>query len=134
MRSPQNTIVNGPRVGAAGKVKGQTMAEDTARNDSERKDSGSDLADLRVAVADLARKLQSYGLDRLEALRDEVEEDTESLVHQGRRRAQDMRDRMGEVEAKVERHVREHPLTWIGGVLGAIGFGLILGMILRRGD
>jgi ElaB/YqjD/DUF883 family membrane-anchored ribosome-binding protein len=115
-------------------VEGQIMAEDTGRSDSEKKDYGSELADLRVSVADLARKLQSYGLDRLEALRDEVEKDTESLTHEGRRRAQDMRERLGEVEVKVERHVREHPLTWIGGVLGAIGFGLILGMILRRRD
>lgn len=110
------------------------MAEDSARSESNRPAPGPELEDLRVAVADLARKLRAYGLDRLEALRDEVEEDAESFVHEGRRRAEDLRHRLGEVEAKVERHVREYPLTWIGGVLGAIGFGLILGMILRRRD
>lgn len=110
------------------------MAEDGTHSDSDRKDYRAELDDLRSAVADLALRLRAYGLDRLEALREEVEEDAESLAVEGRRRAQQMRERLGEVEAKVERHVRDHPLTWIGGVLGAIGFGLILGMILRRKD
>lgn len=107
------------------------MAEDTSRKQTEGTTVG-ELAELRQATAELVRKLRAYGLDRLESLREEVEDDAEMLTKAGRRRAQHLREQIGEVEAKVERHVREHPLTWIGGVLGAIGFGLILGMILRR--
>jgi ElaB/YqjD/DUF883 family membrane-anchored ribosome-binding protein len=106
------------------------MPEDNSRTEN----TASELADLRAAVADAARKLRAYGLDRLDALREEVEEDTKDLTLEGSRRAQQMRARLGEVEAKVERHVREHPLPWIGGMLGAVGFGLILGMILHRKD
>lgn len=110
------------------------MAEDTARAETGKEDQVDELAELRLASAELLRKLRAYGLDRLGAVRDEVEEDTDSLLREGRRMAQDLRRRMGEVEAKVERHVREHPAPWIGGLLGAIGFGLILGLILRRRD
>jgi|GEM_PF-4816304 len=110
------------------------MAEDTSRKQIAEGTAGDELAELRQATTELVRKLRAYGLDRLESLREEVEDDAEMLTKEGRRRAQQLRERLGEVEAKVERHVREHPLTWIGGVLGAIGFGLILGMILRRRD
>lgn len=109
------------------------MAEDNVRTGS-MPDHATDLAELRAAVSDLAQKLRAYGLDRLDALREEVEEDAETLRLEGRRRAHQMRERLGEVEAKVERHVREHPMTWISGVLAAIGFGLLLGMILRQRD
>lgn len=134
MTRPQGIGTKGPPSAAARRREGKTMAEDTARAETGKEDQVDELAELRLASAELLRKLRAYGLDRLGAVRDEVEEDTDSLLREGRRMAQDLRRRMGEVEAKVERHIREHPAPWIGGLLGAIGFGLILGLILRRRD
>ena len=110
------------------------MPEDNARPAVDAGNKVDELAELRQAVAELARKLQAYGLDRLEAVRDEVETESRSALREGRRMAEDMRKGLGDLEKKVEHNIREHPLSWIGGVLGAIGFGLILGLILRRRD
>ena len=134
MKPARKSSGNRPQVNAARKAKGMAMPEETARPEADKPVPGVDLDDLRAAVADLAHKVRAYGLDRFEALRDEVEEDADSLVHAGRRRAHDLQARVAKAEAKVERHVREHPLTWVGGVLGVIGFGLALGMVLRRKD
>lgn len=110
------------------------MAEDKARAGAAEAEAGSELAELRAAAAELARKLKAYGLGRLEALGDDEDDGPEALVREGRRMAQDLRSRLTAVEARVEQNIREHPGTWIGGLLGAIGFGLVLGMILRRKD
>lgn len=74
MRQARTALRDRSRASAASKVKGTTMAEDNARTD-DGSDSVTELAELRATVADLARKLRAYGLDRLEALRGEVEEE-----------------------------------------------------------
>ena len=110
------------------------MPENSARPDKAAEDGVDELADLRQAAAELLHKFKAYGLDRLEAARDEGGEESRDALREGRRVAEEMRKALGDLEKRLERHVREHPVSWIGGLLGAIGFGLILGMILRRRD
>lgn len=110
------------------------MPEGDARPAKDAGQMVDELADLQQATAELVRKLRAYGLDRWEAARHEAEEGSRGALGEGARIAEEMRKGVGEIERKVEHHVREHPLSWIGGVLGMIGFGLILGMILHRRD
>lgn len=110
------------------------MPEDAARNEHRQSDHATDVAELRAAATEFARTLKAYGLDRLGALGDEVDEGSEALVREGRRIAHDLRQRLATLEARVERNIRDHPGTWIGGLLGAIGFGIVLGLVLRRKD
>jgi ElaB/YqjD/DUF883 family membrane-anchored ribosome-binding protein len=133
MTARRRNVSKGPQA-AVGRLEENIMAEDTARKQASGEDQADELAELRQATTELLRKFKAYGLDRLGVVRDEVEEDSQVLAREGRRMARDLRKTLGEVEAKVERHVRDHPVTWIGGLLGAIGFGLILGVLLRRRD
>lgn len=123
---------------AAEQPKEARMPEDAARSathaTTQGADPGTDLADLRRAAAEFARTLKAYGLERIGAVEEEVEEGSEALMREGWRVARDLRARMAAAEAKIERNIKDHPGTWLGGLLGAIGFGLVLGMILRRRD
>ena len=110
------------------------MPEDAASNEHRQSDHTAEIAELRAAAAEFARTLKAYGADRLEALGEDVDEGAEALVREGRRIAHDMRQRLTTLETRVERNMRDHPGTWIGALLGAIGFGIVLSLILRRKD
>jgi ElaB/YqjD/DUF883 family membrane-anchored ribosome-binding protein len=93
-----------------------------------------EMAELRRAALVLARKLGSYGLSRAEAIGDELESGSESVLREGRRMAHDLRERVAKVEARLEHGVRDHPGQALAALLGVIGFGLILGLLFRRRD
>lgn len=92
----------------------------------------ADLRELRSAVQDLGKLLQKFGKKRLGEFGEELEEQSEDLVRQGRHALQVLEHRVGQLEKNVQRSVREHPGAWAGGLLGFIGFGLVLGMLARR--
>ncbi len=113
------------------------MAEDQAKPDTaaHAPNSGAaELAELRQAALAFAQRLGRYGKKRAEDWGIDLEEGPEELIHEGERLARDLKGRLGRLEAKVEQNIREHPATWAGGLLGAVGFGIMLGMILRRRD
>ena len=92
----------------------------------------ADVQELRRAVLDLGRMLKKFGKKRVDELGEDLELRSDELVHEGSRALRDLEHRLGQMEKNVERSVRDHPGAWAGGLLGVIGFGLILGMILRR--
>lgn len=112
------------------------MPEDASKSsdagDARSAEMAADVQELRRAVVDLGKMLKAFGKKRVDALGEDLDFGSEELVKEGNRMLQDMERRLGEVEKTVERNVREHPGAWAGGLLGIIGFGLILGMILRR--
>lgn len=95
-------------------------------------DLRADLQELRGAVQDLGKMLKKFGKKRLGKVGEELEEQSEDLMRQGRQALQVLEHRVSQLEKSVEHSVREHPGAWAGGLLGVIGFGLILGMLARR--
>lgn len=112
------------------------MAEDAARKPETGTDenANSELAELRAATQRFARRLKAYGLLRTNEDGADAEEDSDALIREGRRLTHELRVRLGELEAKVENSVRQHPVGWMGGILGAIGLGVLVGMLLRHRD
>ncbi len=102
--------------------------------DGGRMSGDPELAELRRAVLALAHKLGSLGAARVEDIGKELEEESESLVREGRRLAQDLRERGTRLEDRVEHAVRAHPAEAVAALLGTALFGLILGLVLRRRD
>ena len=97
-------------------------------------DLATELAELRERVRAFARRLTDVDMTREEGPSTGMEDGPEALLREGQRLAHELRVRLGDVEARVERSIRAHPAGWVGGLLGAVGFGLLLGMILRRRD
>ena len=91
-----------------------------------------ELAELRRAALQLARRLGSYGVGRADEIGAELEAGSEDLIRDGRSLLHELRERVAKVEARVEHAVRDHPGQALAGLLGIVGFGLILGLILRR--
>lgn len=101
-------------------------------NDITDRISEEDLHALRDAARELSKTLRAFGQARLAEIGEEIAEDTGMLAGQGRRALHDIEARLAHLEKRVERAVREHPGAWATGVLGVIGFGLVLGLVLRR--
>mgnify|MGYP000140701456 FL=1 len=112
------------------------MPEDIAKtkgNARQRHEaSDAELEELREAALLLGRKLKDFGRARLGAAGADVQETSEELLREGRQVIRQLEHRVGTVEKRVETSIRDHPGGWLAGVLGVIGFGLVLGMILRR--
>lgn len=102
------------------------------RTDAISHDLSADLQELRGAVQDLGKLLKEFGKRRIGEVSEELEEKSQDLVRQGRHALQVLEHRVGQLEKNVEHSVREHPGAWAGGLLGVIGFGVILGMLARR--
>lgn len=113
------------------------MPEDTVKSEhvhAKPLPSDPEIVELRRAALTFARKLGSYGLSRAEDLGEELEAGSETLIREGRRFAHDLRERVSRLESRAENTVREHPAQAFAALLGVVGFGLILGLILRRRD
>ncbi|WP_157937626.1 hypothetical protein [Oceaniglobus roseus] len=109
------------------------MAKDNAEG-MEGSDVSEDLRAMRQAVLDLGKALRTFGRTRLAELGEEVNEDAHRVADEGRRAMQDAERRIALLEKQAERSVRDHPAAWATGLLGVIGFGLVLGLALRRHD
>lgn len=110
------------------------MAKDSGDTTPEMPDVGGDIRELRQAVLDLGRALKTFGKSRLAALGEDVSEEAEVVTHEDRRLLHDVERRVVQLERTAEKSVREHPAAWATGLLGVIGFGLVLGLILRHRD
>ena len=111
------------------------MPEDTVKPDEAHArplHGDPDITELRRAALVFARKLGGYGLARAENIGEELEAGSETLVREGRRLAHDLRERVAKLETRAEHSVRDHPLQAVAALLGVVGFGLILGLVLRR--
>lgn len=110
------------------------MLKSRDKSDPFMESLGDDLRELRSAVQDLGALLSKLGRKRLEEVGDEIEEQTEAMTRQGRQAIHLLEHRVGALEKRVERSLRDHPGAWAGGILGVIGSGLVLGMLARRHD
>jgi len=110
------------------------MAKDSGDAAPGQSEGGEDLRELRQAVLDLGKALRTFGKSRLAELGEDVSEEAQVVAHEGRRLLNDVEQRVVRLEKRAEKSVREHPAAWATGLLGVIGFGLVLGLILRHRD
>lgn len=110
------------------------MAKDSGDTKPDQSDGGGDIRELRQAVLDLGKALGAFGRSRLTELSDDVSDEAHVLAQEGRHLLRDVEQRVVRLEKKAEKSVREHPAGWATGLLGVIGFGLVLGLILRHRD
>lgn len=93
-----------------------------------------DLRALRHAVVELGKALRAFGRSRMAEIGEEISEEAQAAAHEGTRMFHAVEQRLVQLERQAEKSVREHPAAWASGLLGAIGFGILLGLILRRHD
>ena len=110
------------------------MAKDSGDATPDLPEDAEDLHQLRQAAIDLGKALRAFGKSRLAELGEDVSEEAHVLAHQGRSLLNDVERRVVRLEKRAEKSVREHPAAWATGLLGVIGFGLVLGLILRHRD
>ncbi|MGJ8561794.1 MAG: hypothetical protein ACSHX3_16310 [Litorimonas sp.] len=112
------------------------MAEDIMKtadlSEAASDELSADLREVRGAVQELGKLLKKLGKKRLDVVGEELEEQSENLMRQGRHAMDVLEKRVAQLEKNIESSVREHPGAWAGGLLGVIGFSLILGMLARR--
>jgi len=110
------------------------MAKDSEDVKGEPVEGSRDLNDLRQSVLDLEAAIKAFGAAHFADLGEDVTGQMRALAHEGRRVLHEVEHQMGQIEKRVEKSLREHPVTWATSLLGVIGFGLVLGLILGRRD
>ncbi|MBE9638785.1 hypothetical protein [Salipiger mangrovisoli] len=95
-------------------------------------DEAVELRELREAAHLLGARLREFGAARMGEAEMRVGMTADDLLVEGRRMLREIETRMSDTEKRVERSLRAHPGSWIGGLLGVIGFGLVLGLLLHR--
>ncbi|KAA9006713.1 hypothetical protein [Histidinibacterium aquaticum] len=110
------------------------MPEDLVKSaeDATRGTPTKEIDELRGAVQELGRELRKFGKKRLVDLGHQIETESTKVVRSGREVLHDIERRLAALEKDAEQSVKQHPGAWAGGLLGVVGFGLVLGMILRR--
>ena len=99
-----------------------------------RRDVAATLEDLRDVALNLGHLLKDLGKDRLTATRDGMGDTSDEVLRKSRQVLDLVENRLGKIEKAAEHSIKEHPRAWAGGLLGVVGFGLVLGLILRRHD
>ena len=114
------------------------MPEDAMKpiNDAatSRRDLAANLEELRDVAVNLVSLLKDFGKDRLAATRDGLADTPEEVLRKSRQVLHVVENQLGKIEKAAEHSMKEHPRAWAGGLLGVVGFGLVLGLILRRRD
>lgn len=110
------------------------MAKDSTDIAAEYPEGSEELRELRQSVRDLGKALRVFGQSRLAGIGEEVSDEAQMAAQEGRRVLQQVEQRMARLEKRAEKSVREHPGAWATGLLGVIGFGIVLGLMLRRHD
>lgn len=110
------------------------MAKDSGGATRDLPEDAEDFHELRQAVLDLGKALRALGTSRLAELGEDVSEEARVVVQEGRRLLNEVERRVVRLEKRAEKSVQEHPAAWVTGLLGVIGFGLVLGLILRHRD
>ena len=108
------------------------MAMDSDEATPDFSGRNDDLVELRKAAIDLGKALRAFGKSRLAELGEDISDEAHVVAHEGRRLLSDVEQRVLQLEKRAEKSVREHPAAWATGLLGVIGFGLVLGLILRH--
>jgi len=99
----------------------ETVSEDIER----------EFAALRADVAALVRLVREYGEVRAGETREKVGRLSEDAVAESLRAAKELRAQLDSIERQIEGNLRQHPISWL---VGAMGLGLLFGMLFARRD
>ena len=95
-------------------------------------DMDAQLAEIRKDLAALVQALGAYGRTRSAVLADSLRETSHEALADLKPLLRDVQNRLAQAEKDIERDVREHPGRWLGGVLGVVGFGILMGLLFGR--
>jgi hypothetical protein len=107
------------------------MAKD---NTADLSVAAGEVRELRRAALDLGKALRSFGKSDFLDAGEDAPDDADTIARESQRLAHALQERFGQLEKRAEKSLKEHPGTWAAGLLGVIGFGLVLGLILRHRD
>lgn len=111
-----------------------TSEKPDARSADAAADLAREIAGIRADLAALTKTLGQLGKERAESARNEAADLTQEMTDEALKLFRGFRKRLAEVEAEAEDSVRSHPTTWMGGLLGILGLGILLGLLVRRKD
>ena len=113
------------------------MARDNGRKPEERahendpQDISAELQALREDVAALAASLHRAGASGVAGLKRRSEDLAEDSLDEALRNLRDLRQQVHAMQGKLEGEMHAHPLAWLAG---ALGLGLLAGLLLSRRD
>lgn len=94
-------------------------------------DIAKELLELRADVSALAADLQRYGALSTDELKIRAQGVTDEALADAQRHIHALRQKVDTLQSRVEVDVRAHPLAWLAG---ALGLGLLVGLIFSRRD
>jgi len=108
-------------------------SEERPREETDRDRVGEDIAkqlhDLRADLAALVASLQQYGALGAEELRGRAQDLTDDAMAESLKTVKELRRQVDSIQSRLEGDVRAHPLAWMAG---ALGFGMLFGLLLSR--
>lgn len=90
------------------------------------------LAEIRKDLAALVHALGALGRNRSEALADTLRETSDEALSDLKPLMHNVQNRLAQAEKDIERDMRDHPGRWLGGLLGVVGFGILIGLLFGR--
>lgn len=112
-------------------VRNPGKADEAASREEIGHDIGKEIEALRADVAALAASLRRYGRLGADEVKDRAETLSDEALAESLRGLGELRARVDGLQSQVTKDVRAHPLAWLGG---ALGIGLVLGLIFSRRD
>lgn len=95
------------------------------------KDLAHQISALRADFAALTETLKACGGVRAEDLKGRARDLSDEALTESLKVVQDLRRQLDGIDARIEGNVRAHPLAWLAG---ALGLGLLFGLLLSRRD
>jgi ElaB/YqjD/DUF883 family membrane-anchored ribosome-binding protein len=90
-----------------------------------------ELHQLRADIAALSGSLQRYGTLQAQELKARVKGMTDDTLDESLHNIQELRHKVDALQTRLQGDVRAHPLV---SLAGALGLGLLFGLILARRD
>jgi ElaB/YqjD/DUF883 family membrane-anchored ribosome-binding protein len=109
----------------------EAKTTDAKTRESVGEDIQKEIQELREDVAALARSIREYGDVGAREVRGRVGDMSDEAIAEALRVVKELRGRLDSAESQLEGKVREHPLGWLAG---AVGIGLVFGMLFSRRD
>lgn len=106
-----------------GKASDEPSKEDLAH------DIGKELQELRANVAALVASLEKYGSLGVEDLKGRAQGLSDEAIAEAARSIRDLHQKVEALHAQMERELRAHPLAWL---VGALGLGLLVGLMFSH--
>lgn len=108
-----------------------TKSEGTAGRPEDEPGIEQQIRQLREDVAALAKSLHGYGARMADEVKSRALDASGDAVAGSLKSVDELRREVDAIRARVEGDVRAHPLAWL---VGALGIGVLLGLILSHRD